>query len=1705
MAASPGQPSPAWTVPTAANLPAISSERLLGGERSGFSAFTGGPRKEISYASTTASRVSIAPIPLDALEVILDDFALQRRGAHSSAPNSARGGHPSGPQRVGSSAGLAAVGGALPGSPPVRRGTGNLGSAGPGGRSSQGRAWALPSAGERQRGARQHTGELPGVSRNARSAFVRTTSFGLRASTPPGLGALDGGTGRDSLFCTLPGLPPGSPMTLSSRAQAVLQEPESAVHLKRVIPLDPWQLENHLVITAPNGTPVNDLEDICYENAASVDGLPMGRDVVVVLTTSADGVPVPRVIPLDQPGANSLRRTGMTAFLAAQQAAADALRSPGSTGQLQMGGGGPGSPRVSASGGPMPPPWEGSDGNLSLGEDLPRSHSPIMGRPLTTAAGAPGPRTSDSGRVGSGSGSGSGRPQTTQQPFPSQRPGGAPSSHQHHHLTSTYSALPALGEGAGGGGGPPWKPPTARQPSGSLAPGGEGPSSLPQLSRHSGTGRHPVMASPDGAFGMGLGREDMVGPDASGQGRGDSGDEGRVSPASPSLPQQPMSPEGTGRRVRVSAGYIPEDDRPSPTRSRLLGRITTLMAERHAAAKGGSAGGNRLVLSSLTGMDLVEFSERTLADPWGRSAQAGDSRPTSAAAAGSGLDGRESPEAREAREAAERRQAKLLKSLTMLLTTGRNFHLPHVANAPPPPPAPGSAAMQRARPPPLLPPPEEGDEEEEGDEGVPQTATTAKTPSAYQPPWARSQPASPTRQPASPSRVPNRSPRPSDQPLPVKDPPSPAPAASTAPSTAKAKKRVRCPADLATVMRYHGGSAGEQGQWQGEGQSEGDGLSEAGPQGGVWERLESVAAAAADGGLDPRELLSLAEQLDLANEEFRLVANARARAKRMEAFMGAGPAPWGQPSASTAPTASGESAQAQAPVQAAKGTASGGESSAASGAEPSATSGGEPGAASGGETGSGPAAGAGVSAEAGASADASASAGGEERKRSPPAQRPPAPPESLASPGSMLLSEGPSALLLAKRREGAMAPQVSQVISSLEAPLDRPMEVDLEALLGAMGEALVASSGQAEVHSMRLDDTFRQRTERYLEQLQRANPAAFEENSAAQAEADYRSSVERAKLRLRQLHGEVAGEPLTSAGKPRNQYDKAMAMLQSQRPFFLPPVVPRETVERAPVPPMLGGRAPARPPWDVHASIFRERKRGDARDVVDNEAVLSAQCNLDWSRIATKMLFIKLVAREDQGVRQLAGKGGRTALEAEMASIRAELLSAFPLVRAAFTYFSIATPAEVYAAAAEAAAAAAAEAPAAGTSPEAAAAEVAAMAASAAALGARPVPERFGSPGDRRDSPPRQHHSHGRPEPSRGQTPDGSVPAPPVPESVAAAAAAASEARVYSGGSGILELDEQRWLAFCAAVGLAGRSVGVRMADLRLLFWTVNREEEKNMTLESIENNDFAFVRFEFMEALIRVAFSRYVSSGLVAEGAEATRRLLAHLQAALPPLAQVEPNAFRRGRLYTAEMEVAVVHNLELLTACYKLYKARDRAKYLAIDHWMSFMETNNLLAPHMGVSPTDARLIFAWSQMVVVDELKLRRKAVSLQLWDFIEAVARLADRVALPAAEDMDRWMLYNLNIGKNTPLPPGATRVWAYCNALATGRSGPGLERRPSGSSLLSAPSRPLAPKFRALVDYLAGALADAWGGANTHETAQNMLRAANMLSGGVELA
>lgn len=67
-------------------------------------------------------------------------------------------------------------------------------------------------------------------------------------------------------------------------------------------------------------------------------------------------------------------------------------------------------------------------------------------------------------------------------------------------------------------------------------------------------------------------------------------------------------------------------------------------------------------------------------------------------------------------------------------------------------------------------------------------------------------------------------------------------------------------------------------------------------------------------------------------------------------------------------------------------------------------------------------------------------------------------------------------------------------------------------------------------------------------------------------------------------------------------------------------------------------------------------------------------------------------------------------------------------------------------------------------------------------------------------------------------------------------------------------------------------------------------------------------------------------------------------------------------------------------------MFKAKEQTRYFGIQHWRALLDSAQLLGPH-GVGHAEARLIFAWSQMVVKDELRKRQRAVSLLFFDFLE----------------------------------------------------------------------------------------------------------------------
>lgn len=101
-----------------------------------------------------------------------------------------------------------------------------------------------------------------------------------------------------------------------------------------------------------------------------------------------------------------------------------------------------------------------------------------------------------------------------------------------------------------------------------------------------------------------------------------------------------------------------------------------------------------------------------------------------------------------------------------------------------------------------------------------------------------------------------------------------------------------------------------------------------------------------------------------------------------------------------------------------------------------------------------------------------------------------------------------------------------------------------------------------------------------------------------------------------------------------------------------------------------------------------------------------------------------------------------------------------------------------------------------------------------------------------------------------------------------------------------------------------------------------------------------------------RTCTSRYVVPGTISDVATAVSALLDTCALCPHSLTQHDCNQYRRTRLYTREMELVAKENQGLLMATYKLYKANDRAKFLAIEHWVELLDAMGVMGWPGGVS---------------------------------------------------------------------------------------------------------------------------------------------------------
>jgi hypothetical protein len=330
-----------------------------------------------------------------------------------------------------------------------------------------------------------------------------------------------------------------------------------------------------------------------------------------------------------------------------------------------------------------------------------------------------------------------------------------------------------------------------------------------------------------------------------------------------------------------------------------------------------------------------------------------------------------------------------------------------------------------------------------------------------------------------------------------------------------------------------------------------------------------------------------------------------------------------------------------------------------------------------------------------------------------------------------------------------------------------------------------------------------------------------------------------------------------------------------------------------------------------------------------------------------------------------------------------------------------------------------------------------------------------------------------------------------------------------------------KWMTFCLDVGLMDPPSTMTRNDIQRIFAAVNFEESDGDSAENMENDDNGMMRFEFLEGIVRTAFGRFIFSGEMKDASDACQMFIDKIVIPrVPPEALVDPNDFRVNRLYVCEVEAVLVEYQDLLFSCFKLYKSRDKAKIFWIEHWAAFLEAMCLMGPHTGLDRQEAKLLFFWSQCLVSDELKRRKRAVGLVFFDFIEAIGRLADFISPVSTEEL----LEMRPVGDS--YLPGEQRERQLIilremtmvgdrpgNRSRPGSSGAALSRiidRPQSAGLavaaglVSKPSRPLAKKLTYLLEYIAAHSMHAWGGKNIQECAQRMMEEADSLSRGIEL-
>ncbi|CBJ27259.1 flagellar associated protein [Ectocarpus siliculosus] len=208
---------------------------------------------------------------------------------------------------------------------------------------------------------------------------------------------------------------------------------------------------------------------------------------------------------------------------------------------------------------------------------------------------------------------------------------------------------------------------------------------------------------------------------------------------------------------------------------------------------------------------------------------------------------------------------------------------------------------------------------------------------------------------------------------------------------------------------------------------------------------------------------------------------------------------------------------------------------------------------------------------------------------------------------------------------------------------------------------------------------------------------------------------------------------------------------------------------------------------------------------------------------------------------------------------------------------------------------------------------------------------------------------------------------------------------------------------------LAGNFISVE--EIGKIFVMVNFESDKR-SAEATVNEDRALMRFELLEALLRVAITVRDNEGQEElSPAEKMRNVIEEqLLVNLPPEALEDPDTFRNETLYTDACDGVLQEHQKALGIVYQKYSMLDPIAgkpSFGLEEWKTFTNDARLIGDNihmLRMGLRDIKQPFYMARMMVSDEIKSRVKMTQLTFVDFLEALTRLAIAMPIPSDQDM-----------------------------------------------------------------------------------------------------